>query len=310
VNMLAPFMATEFEACSAQMVACLENPHTRIMYQKALTDFVMWWRSRDELPLNRSLVQAHLDHLMNSNYSSATINQRLSAIRKVVSHAADRGLLDLGPAIDIARINSLARNPSKAGLSLSAAQAETLINAPHVSNKKGVRDRALLALLVGCALRSGEVTEIQMEDIQKERDHWILQNVVGRRGRVRAVVIPNWTKEALDAWIREGQISSGPVLRSVDRLGNVANRPISAQSVLPIVAAYGKAIGIDVKPRDLRRTCAQLCRQEGGELEQIQLLLGHASVLTTERYLGARRTAASAPNGRLRMKWRRRKLAS
>ena len=52
---------------------------------------------------------------------------------------------------------------------------------------------------------------------------------------------------------------------------------------------YAEAAGVPgIAPHDLRRTCAKLCRAGGGELEQIQLLLGHASVQTTERYLGTK----------------------
>jgi integrase len=60
---------------------------------------------------------------------------------------------------------------------------------------------------------------------------------------------------------------------------------------------YAKAIGLPgLAPHDLRRTCAKLCRAAGGELEQIQMLLGHASVQTTEKYLGTRQNLARAPN--------------
>jgi integrase len=51
-------------------------------------------------------------------------------------------------------------------------------------------------------------------------------------------------------------------------------------------------------PHDLRRTCAKLCHVNGGELEQIQFLLGHASVLTTERYLGCNQNLEEPVNDR------------
>ena len=57
-------------------------------------------------------------------------------------------------------------------------------------------------------------------------------------------------------------------------------------------------------PHDLRRTCAKLCRAGGGELEQIQLLLGHASIQTTERYLGVKQDLVHAPNDRLGIRLR------
>jgi integrase len=58
----------------------------------------------------------------------------------------------------------------------------------------------------------------------------------------------------------------------------------------------------DIVPHDLRRTTAKLCRAAGGELEQIQLLLGHSSVQMTERYLGTRQDLAHAPNDAIKLK--------
>lgn len=57
-----------------------------------------------------------------------------------------------------------------------------------------------------------------------------------------------------------------------------------------------------IAPHDLRRTCAKLCRAAGGELEQIQLLLGHASVQTTERYLGTKQDLVHAPNDGIKLR--------
>jgi integrase len=67
-----------------------------------------------------------------------------------------------------------------------------------------------------------------------------------------------------------------------------------------IVLGYARVLGLgNLAPHDLRRTCAKLCRASGGELEQIQLLLGHASIQTTEQYLGTRQNLADAVNDHL-----------
>ena len=64
-----------------------------------------------------------------------------------------------------------------------------------------------------------------------------------------------------------------------------------------------KAAGVPgIAPHDLRRSCAKMCRAAGGELEQIQLLLGHASVQTTERYLGTKQDLVHAPNDGIKLK--------
>ena len=67
-----------------------------------------------------------------------------------------------------------------------------------------------------------------------------------------------------------------------------------------VVRQCAKKAAIDrVAPHDLRRTCARLCHSAGGELEQIQFLLGHRSVETTERYLGSRQRIMHAVNDKM-----------
>ena len=306
----APTLA-RLEALAAQLLNRVENANTRGMYRKALFDFLEWWHTEGDLPLDRNLIQAHLGHLQRTGYSPSTVNQRLAAVRKLVGEAAEEGLLDLSCAAAILRLPGVRREHVRKWSWLTASEAETLINAPDPSTKKGVRDRALLALLVGCALRRSEIVSLEVEDIQKRDGRWVLLDLVGKHGRVRTVAVPRWAKEALDSWLQVADLRQGPAFRAVDREGKVLDRAISAQSVLPIVVGYGRAVGINVKPHDLRRTCAQLCRAEGGELEQIQLLLGHSNIQTTQRYLGTKQNLTSAPNDRLRMKWyNSRKLAS
>jgi len=77
---------------------------------------------------------------------------------------------------------------------------------------------------------------------------------------------------------------------------------MTEKAVWWIVLHYAKQLGFEnLAPHDLRRTCAKLCRESGGELEQIQLLLGHASVQTTERYLGTKQDLSHAPNDKIRL---------
>jgi integrase len=72
---------------------------------------------------------------------------------------------------------------------------------------------------------------------------------------------------------------------------------LTPEAVLLVVEQYSRDLGLGgVRPHDLRRTCARLCRQSGAELEQIQMLLGHASIQTTERYLGSRQNLEHGPN--------------
>ena len=83
---------------------------------------------------------------------------------------------------------------------------------------------------------------------------------------------------------------------------NELPRP-SEKVVWQLIRPYAEAAGVPgIAPHDCRRTCAKLCRAAGGELEQIQLLLGHASVQTTERYLGTKQDLVHAPNDGIKLR--------
>ena len=75
--------------------------------------------------------------------------------------------------------------------------------------------------------------------------------------------------------------------------------PLGAQSIFETVAGYGDRIGVRITPHDLRRTFSKLAHQGRAPLEQIQITLGHASIQTTERYLGLRQNLHDAPCDRL-----------
>jgi len=104
-----------------------------------------------------------------------------------------------------------------------------------------------------------------------------------------AVPIPEWVKSALDQWTRAAGVTEGKIFRAVARAGRVWGRGISQNVVWYVVKTCCERAGLEhIAPHDLRPTCAKLCHDRGGELEQIQFLLGHASVQTTERYLGCK----------------------
>ena len=95
-------------------------------------------------------------------------------------------------------------------------------------------------------------------------------------------------------------IEDGRLLRRVNKAGKPKGEGLSDWAVWSVVEQAAKEIGIErFGAHDLRRTCAKLCRKAGGDLEQIKFLLGHSSIQTTERYLGAEQELQSAVNDNL-----------
>ena len=128
----------------------------------------------------------------------------------------------------------------------------------------------------------------------------MIADLVGKGGHVRTVPIPTWVKNAVDAWTAAAHISDGPVFRAINKAGRVWGNGMSPKVLWDVVRAAAARAGIDkLAQHDLRRTCARLCHLAGGELDQIQFLLGHVSIQTTERYLGCKQKLRVAVNDRL-----------
>lgn len=288
-----------------QVLSRLRNRSTRAMYGKGLSDFLAWWRGKGQPALSKLVVQAHRASLERRGYSASTINQRLAAIRRLTVEAGEIGLVRPEDIIAIGRLKGVARRVVRHGTWLTAEQSEALINAPDPHAPKGKRDRALLAMILGCGLRRSEVASIDVNGLQHREGRWVLLNVRGKHGRARTVPVPPWVKEAVDQWVEAGGVVAGAVFRSCGRDGSVSERAISGQTVFQIVAGHGRKAGLRVTPEDLRRTCARLCSRDGGDIEQLQLLLGHSRIHVTERYLSTGQNLARAPNDTLGLRWHR-----
>lgn len=284
---------TSLSAIKALVLDAVSSPVTKAMYGRALEDFFTWWAGQGRPAFTRQTVSAHRGWLEEKGYAPSTINQRLAAIRKLAMEAAAHGLLASDTAAGISQVPGARQSGNRAGNWLTAEQARRLMAAPDGSTKKGLRDRAALALLIGCGLRRAEAAGLNVADLQMRDGRWVIVDLRGKHGRIRTVPVPGWVKQTLDTWMREAAITEGLVLRSLKGVS------ISPNAVMNLVMGYGRQLGWKLTPHDLRRTCAKLCRSAGGELEQIQLLLGHASIQTTERYLGTRQNLVDAPNDRI-----------
>ena len=215
----------------------------------------------------------------------------------------DNGLLSPELANGITRVKGVPSKGVRLGNWLSVAQAQKLLNTPDVTTTKGLRDRAILAVLLGCGLRRSEVAALTFAHVQQRDGRWCIVDLVGKHGRIRTAPMPNWVKVAIDAWTSAGALAGGRVFRPVNRADRVGGEVLSEKVVWQLIKPYADCAGVPgIAPHDLRRTCAKLCRAGGGELEQIQLLLGHASVQTTERYLGTKQDLAHAPNDAIKLR--------
>ena len=269
-------------------------------YGHAIDEFISWYCSEPRLAFNRTVVLRYRFFLEQRNLAPSTINVRLAAVRRLAYEAADTGLLSPELAAGIARVKGAKRLGVRIGNWLTVEQGKALLRASCSETLRGKRDRAILAVLLGCGLRRAETVGIRMQDLQLREEHWVIADLVGKGRHIRTVPMPSWVKRAIDEWTVRAEITEGNVFRRVNKHGVVWGDGITPKAIWHVVKAAARRAGIlNLAPHDLRRTCARLCHLAGGELEQIQFLLGHVSIQTTERYLGCKQKLHHAVNDQL-----------
>src|SRR5271166_6026513 len=275
----------------------LTSPASRRVYQYAIDQFTAWYCSEPRLAFNRIVVVRYRMHLESRGLAANTINQQLAAVRRLAHEAADSGLLSPELAAGISRVKGVKQLGFRSGNWLSAEKSSEVLRHAYGNSMRAKRDHATLAMLFGCGLRRSELVGLELDDIQMRQGHWAVVDLIGKGGHIRTVPIPNWVNAALDQWTRAAGVCEGKIFRAVARHGTVWGSGLSQNVVWYVVRTCCERAGLEhIAPHDLRRTCAKLCHSNGGELEQIQFLLGHSSVQTTERYLGCKQNLGHPVN--------------
>ncbi len=287
----------DLDHCKRAVLNNLGSPGSRRVYEYAIDHFIAWYCSEPRLAFNRIVVVRYRMYLESRHLAANTINQQLAAVRRLAHEAADEGLLSLELAADISRVRGVKQLGFRAGNWLSAEQSSKVLKHAFVDSMRARRDYAMLATLFGCGFRRSELVGLQLGEIQMRQGHWAVVDLIGKGGHIRTVPIPLWVKAAIDQWTRAANVTEGKIFRAVARKGKVWGRGMSQNVVWYVVRSCCQRAGLDpIAPHHLRRTCAKLCHDRGGEIEQIQFLLGHASVQTTERYLGCKQNLGHPVN--------------
>jgi site-specific recombinase XerC len=264
-----------------------------------MEQFITWYCSEPRLALNRTVVLRFRLYLESLGLASGTVNQRLAAVRRLAYEAADSGLLSPKLAAGIRRVKGAKQLGARTGNWLTQDQARLLLKKADGNDLRSVRDLAMISVLVGCGLRRAEFSALTVEHLQIRQGHWAIVDLVGKGGHVRTVPVPAWVKQAIDRWRDLANVAAGRIFCAVSRHGTPWGKGISENVIWYVVRRCGERMQLDhLAPHDLRRTSAKLCHVNGGELEQIQFLLGHVSVLTTERYLGCKQNLEEPVNDR------------
>jgi site-specific recombinase XerD len=290
----------DLDQAKAAVLGSLHSPESQRGYEHSINEFINWYCSEPRLSFNKTVVTRYRIHLESRSLAPGTINVRLAVIRRLAYEAAGSELLSPELAAGIRRVKGARRLGVRLGNWLTSEQSRTLWQLPNAETVKGKRDRAILSILLGCGLRRRELAELTLDHLQQREDHWAVVDLIGKADHMRTVPVPDWVKQITDERVVAAGVGSGRLFRCFSRSGTVWGEGITEKVVWHVVKEFAAKLGVPkLAPHDLRRSCARLCHAAGGEMEQIQFLLGHVSVQTTEKHLGCKQRLRGAVNDRI-----------
>src|SRR5229473_5914100 len=178
-DLIAVKKLAEWDRLKALVLDSVSSPITKRVYNMALNEFMAWFQQEPRPGFTKATVSAWRTSLEARALGSSSIIIRMSAIRKLAVEAADNGLLAPELAAGIARVKSAKSVGIRAGNWLSLRQAQALLSAPDIATLKGLRDRAILAVLLGCGLRRSEVAALTLTHVQQRHGRSCIVDLVG-----------------------------------------------------------------------------------------------------------------------------------
>jgi len=269
--------------------ARIRNPHTRRSYGRAVGDFCAWLEARglrDITQVNSFVVAAWVEH-MQQGHPAPTVKQRLAAVRMMFDWLATGGVLPLNPATAVRG----PRHSVKQGKTpvLSPEEARHLLDSIDIATPIGLRDRALIGLMVYSFGRIGAALAMRVEDVfTQQRRLWVRLHEKG--GKEHVMPCHHNLEEYLHAYT-EGcglvEDPQGPLFRTIGRGTKALTRTSLPQAnAWAMIQRRAMAAGIETKigNHTFRATGITAYLKNGGTLERAALMANHASTRTTQLY--------------------------
>lgn len=230
-------------------------------------------------------VLALLEALEREGKKGNTVNCYLAAIKGVAKAAWLVGSISHETMLRIGAIKQRRFSRLPAGRSLSAAESGALLHSCDQRHDAiGRRDKAILALMLGCGLRRGEIPELRAEHYDRETGELTL---IGKGDKERKVYLPDEVQAILNLWLSKDRgYEKGLLFGRIFKNGRLdLSRALDARSVGDILDSHKDSVpGANFTAHDLRRTFATRLLQNNVDIVTVQGMMGHSSVTTTARY--------------------------
>ncbi|NPA90423.1 MAG: tyrosine recombinase [Chloroflexi bacterium] len=224
---------------------------------------------------------AFQEFLHKMGYASTTITRKVAAVRTFFEYLRMEEVISRNPA----RVLETPRPKVPLPKAVSERDVERLLAAPlQEEGPRAVRDRALLELLYATGMRVSEVAQLRLSDVNLERNTLLCR---GKRNREREVPFHEVAAQALLAYLRDARPQLINPRRPTDAFFlNARGGPLTRQGIWLIIQRHVRAAGIEahITPHVLRHSIATHLLRRGANLREVQELLGHVTLTTTQRY--------------------------
>lgn len=285
----AEFQQLAAMPATAEWFANIDNPRTRRAYQGDLEDFcgfIGLTGAEEFRAVTRAHVLAWRAQLELRGLAGATIRRKLAALASLFDHLLENNAVAGGNPVHGVKRPKIETNEGKTP-ALSDDQAKYLLEAPDGETLKGLRDRAILAVLLYHGLRREEAAQLMTTDLQERRGIKHLQ-VKGKGGKIRFLPLHPVAAERIHAYMEQDskrEPGSGPLFRSIR--GRTTGAGVSANGIYTVVAQWAAVAGIEVAGlgvHGLRATAATNALEHDADIAKVQVWLGHANISTTRLY--------------------------
>ena len=276
--------------------ANIRNPNTRRAYARAVARFFRWCDERriGLLDLEPVIVAAYIEDLT-ASVSRPTVKQQLAALKMLFDWLVTGGVIAHNPAASVRGPKHVVRRGTTPVL--RADEARTLLDSIEVSKKKGLietpdikglRDRALIAVMVYSFARVGATLAMRVEDYYLEgRRGWFRLHEKG--GKLHQVPAHHNAEAYLDAYVEAAGIGDdrkGPLFRSIDKHRTLTTRPMDPNDALRMIKRRAEAAGLSASIccHTFRATGITAYLDNGGRIEHAQAIACHESPKTTKLY--------------------------
>lgn len=227
-------------------------------------------------------IAGYLDYMKHKEqpYASSTIARKVAAIKSFFNYLNSQAITAENPTLEIDSPKVKKRLPQ----TLAFLDVERLLDAPAVNDSpKNLRDATLLNVLYETGMRVTEVVSLQLEDVDLE--HAQLSSPT-RQGDARDIPLEEETRALLTRYLAEGRPHLAKGSGEQALFLNHRGEKLTRQGLWLIIKGYARQAGLsaDVTPHTLRHSFAVHRLGRGSKLEDIQRLLGHANISTTQIY--------------------------